>query len=87
MKAASIIVEYDDKHFRYNPIVLRDLDNNSHHSEEELNEERLLLTGCKAAINLSLQSSTSQTFNQQRQTEHTDGHPTNNSPEAALDYE
>lgn len=51
-------------------------------------EERLQLTGCKAAINLSLQSSGSQTFNQHRaHTDHTDGHPVNTSPEAAVDYE
>lgn len=58
LKAASIIVEVDEKHFCYNPTILKDLlDNNSEQSEEELIEERIQLTVSKAANNLSLQSS------------------------------
>jgi len=41
LKAASIIVEYDEKHFTYNPSVLQDLDSQGQHSEEELIEKHL----------------------------------------------
>ena len=52
LKAASIIVEHDEKHFTYNPAIVEDLDN-SNQSEEELIEHRLMVTGDHLAKNLS----------------------------------
>jgi len=49
LKAASIIVEYDDKHFMYNPSVLHEMDSHGQHSEENINDdqpdEHLQMTG------------------------------------------
>ena len=47
LKAASIIVEHDDKHFTYNPAILQDLDGQSNVFDEEAMQERLLLTAGK----------------------------------------
>ena len=63
LKAASIIVEYDDKHFRYNPAVLKEFEIQAGQSEEEIIQERLQLTAGKGPHNMSINSSGSQTFN------------------------
>ena len=86
LKAASIIVKYDEKSFRYNPGNLRDGDS-SEHSDEENIRERLQLTVGKAANNLSHVSSGSQTFKEQHlPTDNTDNNGQVSSSPPALDY-
>ena len=41
LKAASIIVEHDEKHFRYNDSILKEVDENANFEEEELIPDRL----------------------------------------------
>jgi len=52
LKAANIIVEFDDKHFRYNPAILQDFDFSPSSKNEELIEEQLQLTIGKPAHSL-----------------------------------
>ena len=59
LKAASIIVEYDDMHYRYNPSILREQDGSKGDPlcENDLIQERIRSSNIKATNNLSLQSS------------------------------
>ena len=52
LKAANIIVEFDEKHFRYNPAILQDFDFSPSSKNEELIEEQLQLTIGKPAHSL-----------------------------------
>ena len=85
LKAASIIVEYDEKNFRYNPGILHEVEM-SEQSEDEIIEEKLL----EVHRNNKVVKNPSSLQSQERvQTDHTDGNVASSSPPggASFDYE